>query len=270
MLKDLLLKLKTGFVNIITLKAFRQKKLTRLQLIILGIIVVVLAVIGLTFKMRSDRLREEEAARLAQEKKEEELIELMSPSDTPLSPEEILEREKKLAGEDVVTMLDQAKEAREKQDALQKEIEDAGRRKAGVTKQDIMVVADEGLPDLLLELLPEGDPGLIYKALSEMRQRGLNAVRVLRNAIVDNPQDPLIRKNALIALFYIGGEEVTFYFKASARTDPDEKVRLVALFCLDFLTGKEEQPFFEESMNNDPSPAVREKAREYWEFRSQE
>ena len=207
-------------------------------------------------KVQLARIKKIEQQKLTEEQKRQEEEALLKPSPRPLSPSEVIEREEKIAGGKLEIPVEKKSEG-----------EKEAKKEEGITKQEIKIVDDEGLITILKELLINGNPSLTYLTLREMTKRGINPVPYLKKEIIDHPDDPGVRKNALIALFYIGDEGVVPIFKASAKVDPDEKVREVALFCLDFLTGKETMDFFKEVMEKDPSMEVRVKAREYWEIR---
>jgi len=253
-----------GLIKIFTFQFLRKKPFSKKQLIIGGAVLLIVALTLILLRIDYLKKKEAAAAQAEQARAEEEKEKLLLPSDKPLSPQEILEREEKLAGIEVKKLLTEKKEKE-----IKDEIEQASLRKPGeLTKQDVFITADEGLPDLLRELLKEGKPGLVYSCLREMLARGLDPVKVLRQVIVDNPDKAKIRKNALVALFYIGGEESVPLFKTAATVDPEEEVRLLALFLLDFITGNEEKYFFEDVSKEDISEAVRAKAEEYRKFRS--
>ncbi|MCM8824020.1 MAG: HEAT repeat domain-containing protein [Candidatus Omnitrophica bacterium] len=232
-----------------------KKKYTIIFLVVCAILFVVYILIKLDIGRKNQRALRviENAKQLIAKVKEE--TSFMSGKKL-LSPQDIIEREKKFTeGELPIprTTL-----------PIEKELTSP----KVITKEEIKLVATDGLRDMLRLVLDQNKPSYLYLVLKEMEKRGLKPVPILREEILNNPDDPLIRKNAILGLFYMGVEDVLPIIKTSVKLDPDKDVRLFALFCLDFLSGKEESEFFKDIFETDPSEDVRSKAKEYWEFRS--
>lgn len=223
-----------------------------------AVAVLLIVLIAVMIKQTVDRQKGQLAQEQLEQAELQKEMDALKLSDQPLSPEEIIEREKGIIGGEIPEDLGigEKKESPEKQKAPR------------VTKDDLKLMSEAGLLRYLPEVLPKGKPGPIVQVLKEMKKRNLDVVRILRKIIIDSPDDIALRKNAILGLYYIGGKEVIPLLKASAQTDHDETVRKLALFCVDFLAGGGEADFFAEIAQADPSQEIRAKAQEYFDIRN--
>lgn len=226
---------------------FRNKKI---------LLLLVCFVLGLWFignLVVKKRAKEREVLRLKEIKEKEELA-LEEPSKVPLSPAQILERETKIAGEDILRLI-QPPEIKPK-------------KITRLTKRSYKLLSVDQLRQKLKEALAKDDEGLLNQVLKGLEFKGEDTVSLLRKEILENFSQPQIRRNAVWGLFYLGKPEVIPILKTVIKVDPSEEVRLVALFALDSIAGKDVVSFMEEVSQNDPASSVRLKAQEYLRLRS--
>lgn len=226
---------------------FRNKKI---------LLLLVCFILGLWFignLVVKKRAKEREALRLKEIKEKEELA-LEEPSKVPLSPAQILERETKIAGEDILRLI-QPPEIKPK-------------KITRLTKRSYKLLSVDQLRQKLKEALAKDDEGLLNQVLKGLEFKGEDTVSLLRKEILENFSQPQIRRNAVWGLFYLGKPEVIPILKTVIKVDPSEEVRLVALFALDSIAGKDVVSFMEEVARSDPASSVRLKAQEYLRLRS--
>ncbi|MBN2482981.1 MAG: HEAT repeat domain-containing protein [Candidatus Omnitrophica bacterium] len=221
-----------------------------------AIILIIAIVVMIT--QGADRQKAQLARQQLEQQEIDQQMEALRMDDQPLSPEEIIEREKQLIGED---------ELPKDLGVAPKETPQPEKPRT-VNKSDLQLMSESGLFVHLYEVLPKGKPGPIVMTLKVMKDRDMDVVATLRKVIINSADDLAMRKNAILGLYYIGGKEVIPLLKASARTDPDEGARKLALFCVDFLSGATEKDFFAEIAQNDPAAEIRKEAQEYFEIRN--
>lgn len=231
----------------------------------------------------------EKKVKLAAQKIEDERIaKLQQPSEKPLSPEAVIDREKELLEEDDVKV-DVAQEAKEaaQADATEKAgdtktaekvvLQEPGapgaatpqervrvkRARAGREKKDIPAL----ISALKLAMEKEKE-GSMVQAMKSLDERGIDVVSIFRQEILNNYENPVIRRYAAWGLFYSGKEEAIPVLKTIMKVDPDDDVKLIAVYALDVLLAKESIPLFEGLLAEGVSERVRKKTEEYMRARS--
>ena len=280
-MKAILAKLTSVFQSIVqavskTVQSVIQA-LFKNKIVGIGVVAVVLAIAsyGVYIYQAQQKKAKELAAKKAAD---EERARLEAPSNVPLTPEQVIEREEKLmkdSPDEVVETVspEELQEAGIKPKVdLEKEISPAAaaphervRRKAKYVKKAKDVPA---LINMLKTSLAKEKEGTVVLALKGLNEKGVNVVSLLREEIINNFDNPLIRRNAVWALFYQGGEEAIPVLKTVLMVDPDETVQSAALFSLNVLLGKDAVPLFERFIQETSSAGLKKKAEEYVRVRS--
>lgn len=185
----------------------------------------------------------EKQRELLLKEREEELLEEVSL--IPLVPQEILEREAKIAGEEI-------------------KLEPTPLQPPQISSRK-RITKIKDTPTLLKffkEALEKDDEGLLAHTLKALEFNGEDVIFLLRQQILENFAKPEIRRLAVFGLFYVDNVvEAISILKTILKVDPEEKVRLAALLVLEGLLGGENLAFFEEISRQDPSEKVRLRAQ---------
>lgn len=227
------------------------------KLILILLVCLIILSVGIFLALKiSKRIakRQPPALEPVIEQPEEELEE---PSKIPLSPAEILERESKIAGEDIAKALVPLPEPKVTKKFPGKP---SYRKYKKIDYNTLITMFKEGLE--------KDQEGKLVVALKGLEYKGIDTVNLLREEILKNFSRPNIRRNAVWGLFYIDKLEVIPVLKTVAKVDPEEDVRLAALFALNALQDKDIIGFLEEISQQDSSERVRQKAKEYIEARN--
>jgi|GEM_PF-4422674 len=256
---------------------------------IIGIIVVAVVIGGPLGFFVFKEVQKNAKKTAAKKTLEEKTAHLEKPSEKPLSPSAVIEREKKILELGKEASKEASKAAEPAAGAgLQLEQKAApattelqpvpvppGEEAAKPIVEKVRVKAKakktKETPALIYTLktsLEKAKEGALVQSIKELESRDVDVVEILRGEIISNYGNPVIRKYALLGLFYTGKEEAIPIIKTVLKVDPDEDVQLTALFVLDALLGKDAIPLFDEMAQKSSFEKVRSRAQAYSNVRS--
>ncbi len=258
------------------LQAILQNKL--IMMVAAG--VVGLALIFGVIKVISSSLKaskKHKEAMLKEAQEEKKQVELLADSTKPTKPADVLKREEEMVGEP----LKPADQARKPSDEITtEELEKEAAAVTAAVEEPAPYIRParkrapkrptdtDSLAKILKEAVAGGNEGDISYAVMGIEKNGDSAIALLKDEIVNNYNNPKIRINAILGLFYSAKHEAIAVVKTALMVDPDEDVRLTALSVLDSLGGRSEADFIESLARDDSSEKVRQRAQELLEFRS--
>jgi hypothetical protein len=242
---------------------------------VLGAVLIIVIVVGVGIPVIKKINAKHSAAKelkdkehVEEAKKEAEEVKL-STSDKPLTPAEVKEREKKLAGEDVSVGAEERLATPVGTSPAQTlSVSPAstpnGRKSVMKKRRSYKKQSAVELIAQLNQSLEKGDEVLMGNVLVALAAKGEDTVAILRTIILEGYNQATIRKNAALGLFYTGNPEAIPVLKTMVEVDPEENVRLTALFALNgVVEGDDLTEFLAGIAEKDKSEKVRKLAQEY-------